>query len=98
MKIFMFFINAIYWLWLVIVPTSVLGLVGFVLYQKDKENLPYSILLTLIGLVLGVRWAERVRKKHGLSFYFAQVMATPDLDKKNEDDEVKIKAAPKDSL
>ena len=75
-------INAIYWLWLIIVPTGVFGLVGYVFYEKNKENLPYCILLTLIGLVLGVLWAERVRKKHGLSDYFSRIMATPDLDKR----------------
>ena len=96
----MFFINAIYWLWIVFVPTGILGLLGFWLYNKPIENLPYSILLTLVGFVLGVLWAERIRKKEDLSFYFSRIMATPDLDEKkdNEKDKQAIKAAPKDSL
>jgi hypothetical protein len=46
-------------------------------------------------MVLGILWAERIRKKQGLSFYFSRIIATPESD--NEEPEER-KAAPKDSL
>jgi uncharacterized membrane protein YeaQ/YmgE (transglycosylase-associated protein family) len=76
----MFFINAIFWLWLFIVPTGILGFLALWLYLKTKNNLPYSIILGLVGIVLGVLLAEYVRKKYGLSNFFGRIIATPDID------------------
>ena len=89
MRIFMFFINAIYWLWVVLVPTLIFGSIGFFLYVGSKENLPYTIFLTVIGITLGVIWAKRIRKKHGLSFFFARIMASQELDKDVTSEEIK---------
>ena len=71
MRIFFFVINTIYWLWIFLAPTIVFGLIGFFLYSSSAENLPYLIFLTIIGMALGILWAERIRKKHGLTHFFS---------------------------
>jgi F0F1-type ATP synthase assembly protein I len=78
LKLFFLFINTIYWLWLCLCPVLILGLIGFWLYDKNKDNLPYFILLTLIGLGIGIAWAERVRKIKGTSRYFARILGSDD--------------------
>ena len=87
----MFFINAIFWLWLLIVPTVQLSFFAFFIYEKDQQNLPYSILLQLAGIALGIILAELVRKKYGLDNFFGRLSATPDIDGGNIlDDKQKV--------
>ncbi len=90
----MFIINAIFWLWLFIVPTGVLGLGALWLYLKSGDNLPISIIIALIGFAIGVMLAEYVRKKYGLDIFFGRLHGSPDIDgvdsfniKKSENDE-----------
>jgi len=87
MKILMFFINAIYWLWLFIVPTGIFGFVAVWLYLKSSKNLPFSIIIGLIGITIGVTFAEYIRKKYGLDNFFGRLRATPDIDGGNISDE-----------
>jgi hypothetical protein len=83
MRVFTFFINLIYWLWLFIVPTGVMALLGFLLFSKSTENTPYFILLSIIGAVLGIWLAEYVRKTYGLDNFFARLISTPDINESN---------------
>lgn len=84
MKLFLFFINSIYWLWAFAVPVIVSGLPAWYLYEKAHKNLPYSILLLIAGIVSGIITAEAIRRKYGLVSFFSRVSATPDLDEKEE--------------
>ena len=83
----MFFINTIFWLWLFIVPTGIMGFLGFWLYEKHHDNLFYSIIITVVGIILGIVLAEHVRKKYGLDNFFGRLLATPDIDGGNILDE-----------
>ena len=83
MKIFMFFINTIYWLWLVIIPTGIMSFIGYWIYVKNADNKPYSILLGISGIILGIVIAEKVRKKYGLSGFFGRLSETPDVEDRN---------------
>ena len=87
MKIFMFFINTIFWLWIFIVPTAGLGFLAFWLYNKSSGNLLYSIIIAVIGIVSGIGFAEYVRRKYGLDNFFGRLSATPDIDRGNILDE-----------
>lgn len=80
MKIFMFFINAIYWLGIFIVPTGIMSFLGIWIYIKNESNLLYSIILIIVGLVLGIFLAEKIRRKYGLDNFFGRLSATPDID------------------
>lgn len=87
MKVFMFFINAIFWLWCFIVPSGILGFLGLWLYLKNSHNLPFSIILGIIGIIGGFYLAELIRKKYGLDNFFGRILATPDIDGGNILDE-----------
>lgn len=76
----MFFINAIFWLWVFIVPAGILAFVAYWLYLKSSDNLIYSIIIGVTGMVLGVVLAEYVRRKYGLDNFFGRLRATPDID------------------
>jgi hypothetical protein len=84
MKIFMFFINSIYWLWAFCVPLLICGIPGWFLYEKSSKNLPYAILLLIAGIAGGIFLAERIRKREGLSNFFSRLSETPDIKDINE--------------
>lgn len=87
MKFFMFFIKAFFWLWLFIISAGIFGFFAIWIYFKSSENLPFSIILGLFGIVNGVALAEYVRRKYGLDNFFGRLMATPDIDGSNILDE-----------
>lgn len=79
----MFFINSIFWLWLFIVPAGLLGFLSLWIYVKSPDNLISSIVISIIGIILGVVLAEFVRRKYGLDNFFGRLHATPDIDDGN---------------
>ena len=83
MKLFMFLINTIYWLWLFIVPSGIFSFIGYWIYLKDSSNIAYSIILSVTGITLGIYLAERVRKKYGLSNFFGRISESPDIKDRN---------------
>ena len=84
MRILKFFIGLVFWLWLFIIPTGMMGLLGFLLYKKSVDNLLYFIFLSAFGIIAGVVLAEHIRKKYGLDYFFSRVIATPELDEKED--------------
>lgn len=80
MKAIMFVIDLAFWLWAFIVPAGIFGFLAFLVYNRSSRNLPYSILLLIIGVLLGIWVAETIRKKHGLVHFFSRLIATPELD------------------
>lgn len=84
MKIFMFFVNAVYWLHLFIVPVMVFSFAAFWIYAKDDSNMVYALLLVLAGILLGIFIAEKVRRKYGLSNFFGGMASTADADTEND--------------
>ena len=80
MKIFMFFINLIFWMWAFIVPAGIFAFFAYFIYLKSASNRPFTIIICVIGVILGIWVAETIRKKYGLSHFFSRIMASPDLD------------------
>ncbi|MEO5942468.1 MAG: hypothetical protein ABIP30_15965, partial [Ferruginibacter sp.] len=87
MKVFMFFINAIQWLSIFIVPAGILGVVGLWYYVDSSTNLLLSIILWVVGVTLGIFLAEVIRRRYGLDNFFGRRLATPDIDGGNVLDE-----------
>jgi uncharacterized membrane protein len=87
MKVFMFFINAIYWIGLFIIPAGILGYIGLSYYVESTDNLFISIIFWVIGTGLGIFIAEFIRRKYGLDNFFGRILATPDIDGGNILDE-----------
>ena len=87
MRVFMFFINSFFWLWLFIVPAGLLGFLALWLYVKSPDNLNFSIAISIAGIILGIVLAEFVMRKYGLDNFFGRLHATPDIDGENVLDE-----------
>jgi uncharacterized membrane protein len=83
MRVLMFFIDACLWLSVFIVPAGIVFFIAFLLYNKSSAFLPLSIIITAIGMYLGFRLAEYIRKKYGLLDFFAKLLSTPELEEKN---------------
>jgi hypothetical protein len=83
-KFFEFFVNAIFWFWAFIAPILAFGLIGLWIYSKSEKNLPILIILLILGAIVGVIVAEKIRRKVGLSHFFSRTMASPDLDPKED--------------
>ncbi len=87
MKIFMFIINTFHWLSIFIIPAGILGFIAYYNYVKSSDNLLWSILLAVLGSVIGIFFAEFIRRKYGLDNFFGRLSATPDIDGGNILDE-----------
>lgn len=85
MRILKFFIGLVFWLWLFIIPTGMMGFFGFLLYKKSPGNWPYFIFLSAFGIMAGVVLAEHIRKKYGLDHFFSRIIAAPEFDKKENE-------------
>lgn len=86
LKFFILLVNIFFWVWLFIVPTAILGFLSFVVYKRSTDNLFFSIILLLIGVILGIALAEYIRKKYGLDIFFGKLLSTPELDDDNPRD------------
>ena len=65
---------------LVIIPAGIFGFIALWIYLESVDNLPFSILLGIIGIILGCVLAEYIRRRYGLNSFFSRLHATPDID------------------
>ena len=74
------------WLQIAAAPLIVGGVTGFFIYTyfPNDIGLSIAILITFIGLVSGIIWANRVKRKRGVVEHMSRVIATPELDHKSE--------------
>lgn len=72
-------VELIYWIKIFLSPFLTLNAIGFVVYLSDKHFLWISVLLGLIGTILGVFWAERVRRRTGTAQFMAKIHHTDDI-------------------
>ena len=85
-KVFEIIIEIIGWLKIVASPFLLGFVIGATIYcQMDNEiGLIIGIILTLIGLIIGIIWATRIWRKEGTNYFLSRIMASPELDKKEE--------------
>jgi hypothetical protein len=64
------------------------GILGGILYLVTGKQFTFTWICGLgLGFIAGIIWATRIRKKQPVSSFMARVIATPELDK--QDDEPK---------
>lgn len=85
MKFFEYIIEGFFYLGMLLAPVLGMGAVGGILFlwqRVDNPNLAIGlwVFVGIIGLVWGVWFAEKYRKKMAPSMFWAQLMATPQLD------------------
>lgn len=78
-----FLIEAYAWLRIMLSPFLFGIILGVVVYslKTDKFGLVLGITIALVGLVFGIIWAMKVRKKMRAIDFISRVNASPDLDK-----------------
>lgn len=71
------------WSWLKVAVSPMCGgmlLAGLVCIARDQVSLPLIVIMGSIGLVIGVIWAERIRKKKGLIAFHGRLIGHPEID------------------
>jgi len=81
-KLFEKAMGIIAWLQIVASPVLLATVIGGVLYFRNPTplNLTIAIGLVVIGLIIGVRYANKIWKTKGTMWFVSQLSATPDLD------------------
>lgn len=75
------FVYVLLWLKLAVSPALIsLSIAAFISIESDEVNLYLIVTLALIGLVVGVAWAERIRRTIGLSAFHGRLIAHPEID------------------
>jgi len=75
------------WLQIVASPLLIGVLIGAIIYFPNPTNLNLiiAILVCLIGLIVGIVFANRkFKSRNGTIWFLSRTMATPELDKKDE--------------
>jgi len=78
-KILSFFIESVFWIQIFIAPVGIGGLIALFIYIGNQKLLWLSITIAVASIVIGVIYAERVRRKHGTSRYASKILGTPDI-------------------
>ena len=80
------FIEAIAWLKIALAPIiASIIIAGFMyIYSQNITGLLLAIFIIIAGIVAGITWAQRVRKKYGLVDFISKVNASPELDNKEQ--------------
>jgi len=78
-KILSFLIETIFWIQFFITPLGIGALIAIFIYISNEKLLWLSITITAISAILGVVYAERVRRKKGTSRYASRIIGTPDI-------------------
>lgn len=86
-KVFSSLINFIFWLWLFLIPSCILGVVAHYKYYNNPKNIFLPAGILVIGISLGVLLAEFIRRKIGLDIFFGRIRSSPDFDKLSQSDE-----------
>ena len=87
LKVIKILITTIGFLQIVIGPTIIGLLLGYLIYNSKTDNtgLIIAIGVATLGLIDGLIWAIKVSKRTNPADYVSRIRASPDLDKKDAD-------------
>lgn len=78
-KLFDAFVESMYWLKNFLSPVLVGAFIGLIIYIKNEDLLWLSIVIASIGLIAGVLFAERIRKKYGSSGFMSKLFGSSNV-------------------
>jgi hypothetical protein len=80
------FMEVIGWVQIVFSPVLIASIIAVPLYlaTETTERLILSILILLVGLILGIIWANKVAKKYGTISFLSRIHGTPEDDKEEK--------------
>lgn len=86
-KVFEIIFEVIGWLKIVASPLLIgLGVAAIIYFPNPTPlMLVIAILVAVLGLVIGILWANHIWKKYGTMRFLSRIMATPELDNKKEE-------------
>lgn len=86
-QVFELITESIGWLQIVASPFLIGLIIGAIIYfpSQTMTKLVLGIIVAIIGLVIGVIWATRQWKGKGTIWFMSRIMATPELDKPDEE-------------
>jgi uncharacterized membrane protein YfcA len=94
-KLFHGIIELIFWVAIFSSPLLIGSAIAFILYLNMPKLEWLSIVIASIGALIGILFAERVRRKYGCTRYMSRLIATPDIwptdtyDKKSHENKTK---------
>lgn len=89
-KIFELITELIGWLEIMISPTLIGVIIGIIVYLNfpNTTGKVIGISIGILGLLIGVIWATKIFKsKKGTVWFMSRIMATPELDKKENENQ-----------
>jgi hypothetical protein len=78
-KILSAIIESLFWLQIFMSPVLIGGIIALFIYANNRQLLWLTITIGAVSVILGVLFAERVRRKHGSSRFASRILGTPDL-------------------
>jgi hypothetical protein len=75
-----------YWVLLLLCPFLIIGVLGLFLGMQIDYRIFYASLP--IGFVLGVLFANYVKRKYGTSNFYGRLLRMPELDKPNSNEKI----------
>jgi hypothetical protein len=78
-KIFRSVIEIIFWVAIFSSPLLIGIAIAFVIYLNVPKMEWLSIAIASLGTLIGILFAERVRRKYGCTRYMSRLIATPDI-------------------
>jgi len=81
LKILATLIEWFYWILLLLCPFLIVGALGLFLGLSLDYRIFYASLP--IGFVLGVLFAQRIKRKYGTSNFYGRLLRMPELDDSN---------------
>lgn len=87
LKVVEFLVEVGFWIRAFASPFLLFAVGAGLVYISD-ENLGWlAILILIIGAIVGIVFAEWVRRKHGCSSYFGRLIGRSDIDEANNNNE-----------
>lgn len=76
------FVALLAWVQIMIAPFSGGVIIGFLVWgsRKDTTGMIVGIVIALVGLVMGIMWAEKIRKREGTMTFISKARSSPELD------------------
>ncbi|MBQ0907809.1 hypothetical protein KBJ98_03725 [Flavobacterium sp. F-328] len=81
-RVFEYIMEIIGWLQIVASPLLIgLGIAAFIYFPNPTETrMIFAILVAVLGLFIGIVWANKIWKTKGTMWFVSQISATPDLE------------------
>ena len=85
-RVFEYIMEIIAWFQIVASPLFIgLGISALIYFRNpSKTTLIIAIIVAVLGLVIGIVWANRIWKTKGTMWFVSQISATSDLDNLTE--------------